>query len=188
MRLVVGITGASGIVYAVKFLEYLKGLRDVEVFSTISKGALNVIKAETDYTLKYIKSLADSFYMDDDFGAPIASGSFFVDGVVIVPASMKTVSAISMGYADNLITRAADIALKEKRKLVLVPRETPLNAIHLENMLKLAKLGAIILPACPGFYSKPETVDDLINFIVGRILDVLGIHHNLYKRWQGADL
>ncbi|MGQ4891248.1 MAG: UbiX family flavin prenyltransferase [Candidatus Njordarchaeia archaeon] len=187
MRLVVGITGASGIIYAVRFLEYLKEKRNIEVFLIVSKGALKVIEAEVDYPVDYILSLADKHYMEDDFTAPIASGSFPVNGVVIIPASMKTVSAISVGYADNLIVRAADIALKEGRKLILVPRETPLNPIHLENMLKLAKLGAVILPACPGFYGKPETIDDLINFIVGKVLDALGIPNNLYKRWQGLN-
>ncbi len=183
MKLVVCITGASGVIYGVKLLEELKKRKEIETFLVISNGAKKVIELETDHSINYIKSLADFYYDEDDFQAPIASSSFLIDGVVIVPTSMKTLSAIANGFGNNLITRVADIAIRMNKPLILVPRETPLSAIHLENMLKLAKLGVRILPACPGFYHKPKNIDDLINFIVGKILDILGLENRKFKRW-----
>ncbi len=183
MRVIIGITGASGIIYSIKLLEYLKNVPETETFLVISKHGKTVLEIETGYNIDYLKSLSDHYYEEDDFRAPIASGSFKFDSVVIVPSSMKTLAAIANGYADNLIARVADIALKQKKKLIIVPRETPLNVIHLENMLKLAKMGAIIMPACPGFYSRPKSIGDLVNFIVSRILDLLGIENKLINRW-----
>jgi len=186
LRIVVCITGASGVIYGVKLLETLKKLRDIETFLVISEGGKKVINVETNIDIDYILSLADHYYNEDELEAPISSSSFPIDAVVIAPASMKTLSAIAYGFTNSLIVRVADIALRMKKPLILVPRETPLNAIHLENMLKLAKLGAIILPACPAFYHKPKNIDDMLNFIVGKILDALGIDHNIYRRWKGV--
>jgi len=186
LRLVVCITGASGVIYGVKFLEVLKKIGGFEVYLIISKGAKKVIEAETDLKIENILSLADKSFEEDSLEAPLSSSSYPIDGVIIVPASMKTISAIAHGYTNSLIIRVADIALRLKKPLILVPRETPLNAIHLENMLKLAKMGAFILPACPGFYHRPQSIEDLLNFIVGKILDVLGIKHNIYRRWGGV--
>lgn len=183
LKIVVCLTGASGIIYGIRLLEVLKEIPSIETFLVISEGGKTVLEAETNYKLNYVYSLANHVYEENDFFAPIASGSFLFDAVVIIPASMKTIAAIAHGYAHNLITRAADIALKQRIKLIVVPRETPLNSIHLENMLKLSRMGAYIVPACPGFYHKPKKIEDLINFIVGRVLDLLGIKHNLFKRW-----
>jgi flavin prenyltransferase len=180
MRLIVAITGASGIIYGKRFLEELKK-RDFEVHLVVSDAAKKVAKAElgnVDWS-----SLATHVYLLDDLTAPIASGSFPVDAMVIVPATMKTIGALATGYCDDLISRAADVQLKEGRGLMIVPRETPLHAIHLENMAKLNRMGVTILPAMPAFYHKPETVDDLVNFIVGKMLDQLGVEHDLFKRW-----
>lgn len=186
LRIVVCITGASGVIYGIKLLEVLKSMGDFEVHLVISKGGKKVMEIETDISIDEVQGLADRFYEEDDFTAPIASSSFLIDAVVIVPASMKTISAIANGFTNSLVTRVADIALRLKKPLILVPRETPLNAIHLENMLKLSRLGAVILPACPGFYHQPKSMDDILNFIVGKILDSLGIKHDIYKRWKGV--
>jgi flavin prenyltransferase len=180
MRLIVAITGASGIIYGKRFLEELKK-RDFEVHLVVSDAAEEVAKAE--FGDVNWPSLASHFYQPDELTAPIASGSFPVDAMVIVPATMKTIGALANGYCDDLISRAADVQLKEGRGLMIVPRETPLHAIHLENMAKLNRMGVTILPAMPAFYHKPETVDDLVNFIVGKMLDQLGVEHDLFKRW-----
>lgn len=183
LKLIVGMTGASGIIYGVRLLEYLKTRQEIKTFLIISEGAKKVIELETNFKINYIEKLADYSFNESDFTAPIASSSFLVDGMVIIPASMKTLAAIAHGFDNNLITRAADNILRLRKPLVIVPRETPLSPIHLENMLKLSKSGAIILPACPGFYTKPKRIEDLIDFIVGKVLDNLGITHDLYKRW-----
>ena len=183
LKLIVGITGASGIIYGIRLLDYLKNRQEIETFLVISEGAKKVIELETNFKIDEIKKLADHYYNEDDFTAPIASSSFLVDGMVIIPASMKTLAAMSHGFNNNLITRAADNILRLKKPLVIVPRETPLSPIHLENMLRLSQNGAIILPACPGFYTKPKRLEDLIDFIVGKVLDALGINHDLYRRW-----
>lgn len=181
--IVVGITGASGVIYGIRLLEALKEL-NIENSLIISDAAKTVIKHETNKSIEDIIKLADNYYEFDDLTASINSGSFKFDGLAIVPCSMKTLSSIANGYASNTITRVADVSLKEKRKTVIVPRETPLRSIHLENMLNLSKEGAVILPAMPGFYSDSDTVDDQINFIVGKILDSLNIENNIYKRWE----
>ncbi|MFQ5919142.1 MAG: UbiX family flavin prenyltransferase [Thermoplasmata archaeon] len=182
MRLAVCITGASGAAYAYRLLRALKGQAEL----VISADAEEVIRTETGRTAKDFRSLASAWYANDDFHAPFASGSAPLDAVVIVPCSMNTLSKIALGLSDNLITRAAAVALKENRELVLVPRETPLTAIHLEHMLTIARLGGTVLPAMPGFYQKPATLEDLVDFVVARILDHLGVEHELMTAW-GSD-
>ena len=181
MKVIVAVTGASGTIYAKGFLETAK-MYGIETHFIITDSGKKVANYELG-GFEELKNLAHSSYNWDDLTASIASGSHDIDAMVIVPCSMKTVSAIAHGFADNLVTRAADVHLKEKRKLVLVPRETPVHAIHLENMAKIAHMGAIILPAMPGFYHKPESIQDIVDFITGKILDQLGKKNDLYKRW-----
>jgi 4-hydroxy-3-polyprenylbenzoate decarboxylase len=183
VKLTIAITGASGVIYGKRLLEELHN-KKVETHLVISQAAKKIIKLELETSEKTLEKLADYVYEIDDWSSPIVSGSFKTDGMVIVPCSMKTLAGIASGFAENVILRAADVTLKEQRKLILVPRETPLNIIHLRNMLDLAKQGAIIVPSMPAYYHKPKNIDDLVDFVVGRILDVLGIEHNLYQRWQ----
>jgi len=183
MKTIVGITGASGIIYGIRLLEVLKD-KKIETHLILSKNAEAIAQHEMEVVRNKIEVLADHAYSPDALTAPIASGSFPADAVVVVPCSMKTLASIANGYADNLLCRAADCALKEGRKLILVIRETPLNIIHLKNLVKAAEGGAIILPAMPAFYHKPKSVNDLVNFVVGKILDNLMVKHNLYKRWE----
>ena len=173
MKVLVGITGASGIAYARRLLEVLKE-KGIDTDCIASEVAKKIAKHE---------GVELNCYSDDDIEAKFSSGSFKVDTMVIVPCSMKTLSAIASGYSSNLITRSADVMIKEGRKLVLVPRETPLTPIHLENMLKLSRIGITILPAMPAFYPRPEKVEDMVDFIVGKILDNIGIENELFKRW-----
>ena len=181
--IVVAITGASGVIYSLKLLEALKKLK-IETGVVVSKPGEIVCDYELKMTLEDIKSLANHYYESDDLSSSINSGSFKFESLVVVPCSMKTLSAIANGYGNNAITRVADVALKEKRKTILVPRETPLRPIHLENMLNIAKEGGIILPAMPGFYHNPENIDDMVNFVVGKILDSLNIDNDLFNRWK----
>jgi len=183
LKIVLGITGASGVIYGVHLASELKKI-ETELTIVVSDAAKTVLDEEVPGGLKKIKTCG-RVLSEHDFDADISSGSTKTDGTVICPCSMKTLSAIANGYAYNLICRNADVTLKEGRRLILVVREMPLNAIHLENMLKLARLGAVILPASPGFYQKPKTIDDLVNHVVGKVLDALGIESNLYKRWAG---
>lgn len=180
VRFVVAITGASGCVYGIRLLQELPG----EKILVISKMAEKIIPEETDYTVDQVKAMADVVFEDDNLFASIASGSYRFDAMIVAPCSTSSLAKISNGLADTLITRAASVAIKEFRKLVLVTRETPKSAIVLENELKLARCGVCILDANPGFYSKPKTVGDVIDFVVGRCLDQLGVEHNMYKKWE----
>ena len=181
--IVVAITGASGVIYGIRLLEALKEL-EIENSLVISDVARTVIESETDYKTDEVIGLADTCYEFRDLTASINSGSFKFDSLAIVPCSMKTLSSIANGYGDNTITRVADVSLKERRTTVIVPRETPLRTAHIKNMLTLSQEGAVILPAMPGFYSNHDTVDDQIDFVVGKILDSLDIENNLFKRWE----
>ena len=182
MKLTIAITGASGVIYGKRLLEVLQN-KKIETHLVISQAAKKIIKHELETSEKTLEKLADHVHEIDDWSSPIVSGSFKMDGMVIVPCSMKTLAGIASGFAENVILRAADVTLKEKRKLILVPRETPLNTIHLRNMLDLAKQGAIIVPSMPAYYHKPKNIEDLVDFVVGKVLDILGIEHTLYKRW-----
>lgn len=187
MNLIIASTGATGIIYTVKILEKLKDITNVKTHLIMSEWARANLNIETSYDLEYVESLADYIYNYKDLSAKVASGSFLIDGMIILPCSMKTLSAISNGYSDNLIARAADVTLKENRKLVICPRETPLSSIHLENMLKLSRIGVSIMPPMPGFYSKPKTIDDIVNHHVMRVLDQFKITIYNEKRWNGGE-
>ncbi|MGI0046378.1 MAG: UbiX family flavin prenyltransferase [Nitrosotalea sp.] len=182
MKLVVGITGSSGIVYGIRMLEVLKRC-NIDVHLIMTEWAKKCLTLETDFDLKYVKSLANGYSEDSNMAANISSGTHKTDGMIIIPCSMKTLSGIANGYEETLVARAAGVTIKESRKLVIVPRETPLTSIHLENMLKLARIGIVILPAMPGFYNRPKNVDDLLNHVVGKCLDQFNIEHDLFKRW-----
>ena len=186
-RVVVGITGASGIPYGIRLLEVLKEF-DVEIHLTCSPSASLVNKHEGDgRSWSEVLALADVVHSNDNLAASIASGSFKAKAMAIVPCSGTTLGKLAAGISDNLVTRAALVMLKERRQLILVPRETPLSTIYIDNMLKLSNAGAIIAPASPAFYNKPETLDDNINFIVGRVLDLLGYDSAIFSRWEGSD-
>jgi 4-hydroxy-3-polyprenylbenzoate decarboxylase len=180
-RVVVGVTGGSGSILAVKFLEKLKS---VEKHLIISEHAEIVLKEETGIDKESLNKLADYVYDDKDIAARISSGSFIFNSYVIIPCSISTLGKISSGISDTLITRVASVALKERRRMILVPRETPLSTIALRNMAELSALGVIIAPAMPGYYTHPQTADDMINFIVSRILDLVGVENNLIRRWR----
>ena len=182
-RLIVGITGASGSVYAVRLIDVLRE-QGIKVHAVITDSGRRVLEYECGITEEELSRRVDVLYPNDDVGAAIASGSFRMDAMVILPCSMKTAGAIAHGVTDDLLTRAADVTLKEGRRLLLVPRETPMHEIHLENLLRLARAGAIIMPAAPGFYHRPETLDDLVDMMVGKILDRLGIEAELFTRWR----
>lgn len=182
MRLIVAVTGASGVIYAYNLLRELKKL-NVEVFLIISETAKKIIDVELGFTWREFSKFAHRVFDNSDITACVASGSFPIDGMIIVPCSMATLAAVAHGYSNNLIRRAADCILKENRLLVLVPRETPLSLTSLENMVKAKIAGAVILPAMPGFYHKPKNLGELVNFVVGKILDILKLEHNLYQRW-----
>ncbi len=187
MRLVVALSGASGQIYGIRLLEYLSKT-DVETHLVISPSAKEIIGLETEYSVRYVESLADFVYEYSDLKAPISSGSFKHDGMVVAPCSIKTASAIAYSLSDNLIVRAADVTLKERRKLVLVVRETPLHSGHLRTLATLSDMGAVIFPPVPAFYFKPKTLDDVINHTVGRVLNVLGVENDLYEPWTGEQL
>jgi 4-hydroxy-3-polyprenylbenzoate decarboxylase len=182
VRLIVAITGSSGVIYGIKVLEVLLEL-NIESHLIISEWGERNVQIETDRSVESVKSLATRHYSNNNMAAPISSGSFRTDGMAIVPCSMKTLSSIANGYDDNLVSRAAGVCIKESRRLVIVPRETPLSRIHLQNMTRLADIGVIVLPAMPGFYHRPKSIDDIVTHIAGKILDQFGIEHNIFKRW-----
>lgn len=183
-RLIVGMSGATGAVFGTRLLEALREC-EVESHLVLSKWALRTVEHETPYKGDDLRALADVVYSPGDMGAAISSGSFLTEGMVIIPCSMRTLGAIANGYGDHLVHRAADVVLKERRRLVLVTRETPLSDIHLENMLKLSRRGVIILPPMPAFYNHPQSVDDIVDHIVARTLDQFGIEAPFAKRWEG---
>lgn len=182
MKLIIGISGATGAIYGIKLLQALQ-YAEVESHLILSNWAEKTISIETSYSVEEVKAFATHTYSAANQAAIISSGSFITDGMIIAPCSMKSLASISYGLADNLLSRAADVVLKENRKLVLLPRESPLNQIHLENMLRLAKMGAVILPPMPAFYNHPETVEDIVNHTVARTLDQFGIPNQITKRW-----
>lgn len=186
MRLIIGISGASGVIYGIRLLEVLKEHAEIETHLVISNGGKLNISLETSMQVKQVEKLADVVHSDQNLAATISSGSFHTDGMVIAPCSMKTLSGIVNSYADTLMIRAADVVLKERRRLVLVPREMPLHGGHCRLMYEASQLGAIIAPPMPAFYNDPKTIDDIINHTVGRLLDLFGIDSGIVKRWRGA--
>jgi len=187
-RLIIGITGASGVIYGIRFLGVLQKLPDVETHLIISTAGAQTIGLETDYTANQVAALADKDYRINDIAAAISSGSFKTDGMVVLPCSMKTLAGIAHSFSDNLIMRAADVVLKDRRRLVIVPRETPLHLGHLRLMTQIVEMGGIIAPPMPAFYHRPETIDDIVNQTVNRVLDLLEIEleQDLFIRWQGG--
>jgi flavin prenyltransferase len=183
-RLIVGLTGATGTLYGVRLLERLREL-DVETHLVISRWGARTLSHETPYSREHVESLATVVYPPGDMGAAISSGSFKTDGMIVAPCSAKTLAAIAHGVGDNLIHRAADVILKERRKLVLAVRESPFNDIHLENMLKLSRMGSVVLPPMPAFYNHPRTVDDVVEHTVSRVLDQFGLDVSGVERWSG---
>lgn len=181
-KMVIAISGATGVIYGIKLLEQLKKL-NIETHLIISKWGKKTISIETRYSLKEILGLSSYSYDENDLGACVSSGSFSHSGMAIVPCTMKTLAAISSGISLNLIHRSADVTIKENRKLLLAVRETPMSSIHIENMLKLSKMDVIIMPPVPAFYYKPVTIEEIVNAFVGRILDQFDIGHDLYKGW-----
>ena len=186
-KLTVGISGATGAIYGIRLLEALSK-SDVETHLIITEAAGNTIRMETDWKLEDVKSLAKFSYKMKNLGADISSGSFLSEGMVIIPCSIKSLSGIANSFNENLLIRAADVTLKERRKLVLVVRETPLHLGHIELMLQASRMGAILLPPIPAFYFYPKTIDDLINHTVGKVLDLFGINHHLFNRWGSSNV
>lgn len=185
MRLIVAITGASGTALGVRLLQRLREFGSVETHLVLSRWSRPTLELETPYSGVQVRELADVTYGPADQAAPISSGSFRTDGMVVIPCSMKTLAAIRTGYADDLITRAADVVIKERRRLVLVTRETPLSPIHLENMLELARIGVTIMPPTPAYYARPRDIDDVVDNFVGRVLDQFGLESADVPRWVG---
>lgn len=184
-RIVIGMTGASGAVYGVRLLEALRREPGVETHVIVSRAAALNISAELDMTKRDVEALADVAYSDRDIGASIASGSFRTDGMIVAPCSMKTLAALATGFADSLVARAADVAFKERRRVVLLVRESPLHLVHLRNMVTVTEMGAVVLPPVPAFYAKIESIDDMVDQTVGRVLDLFGIDSPLVRRWSG---
>lgn len=185
MNIVIGVTGATGTIYAIKLLEALKDMKNINTHLIMSAWAIKNLEIETDYSLDYVESLATIVYDNQNLGASTSSGSFITDGMIILPCSMKTLSSIANGYDENLISRTANVMIKEGRKLILCPRETPLSAIHLENMLKLSRIGVRMIPPMPAFYNRPECIEDIINHMVMKVLDQFYIEYDKGKRWDG---
>lgn len=184
-RIIVAMTGATGAALGIKLLQVLRRL-NVETHIVMSQWAEQTIRYETDYTPANVRALADVHYNNHDQAAPISSGSYKTDGMIIIPCSVKTLSAVNAGYGSDLITRAADVMLKERRRLVLAVRETPLSAIHLRNMTEITQAGAIICPTVPAFYNRPNSIDDMVTQMVGRMLDLFDIDTGEFTRWEGT--
>jgi 4-hydroxy-3-polyprenylbenzoate decarboxylase len=189
-KLIIGISGASGVIYGIRLLEVLREIDDVETHLVLSTSAGITIGLETDYAVDAVLSLADVTYRFKDIAARISSGSFKTDGMIVVPCSMKTLAGIAYSFSDNLLLRAADVVLKDRRRLILVPRETPLHLGHLRMMAQVSEIGAVIVPPMPAFYHRPQTIDDIVNQTVNRILDLVEIDlpSDLFQRWQGGRL
>jgi 4-hydroxy-3-polyprenylbenzoate decarboxylase len=185
MRLIIGMSGASGVIYGIRLLEVLSRVEQVETHLVLSDSAKLNIAIETDRSAKEVQALADEVYSNKDIAARLASGSFKTDGMIVAPCAVKTLSAIANSYADSLLVRAADVVLKERRRLVLVPRETPLHTGHCELLLKASQMGAVLAPPMPAHYINPMTVDELVDHHVGRILDLFDLDPGLVQRWQG---
>lgn len=187
-KLIVGISGASGVIYGIRLLEVLHDVSEVETHLVMSTAGAETIALETDYTVEQVNALATVTYRFRDIAASISSGSFKTAGMVIIPCSMKTLAGIAHSFSDNLLIRAADVVLKERRRLVIVPRETPLHIGHLRLMTQVVEMGAILVPPMPAFYHRPQTIDDIVNQTVNRVLDLLDIElpTDLFTRWQGA--
>lgn len=186
-RLIVGLSGSSGVIFGVRLLEALKGIPEVETHLVMSKGAEVTLRLETEKDIAAVKALADVVYDPGNLAASISSGSFRVMGMVVIPCSMKSLSQIALSLGDNLLARAADVTLKERRKLVIVPRETPLHLGHLRNMVAVTEMGGVILPPAPSFYHRPKTIMDLVDQTVGKVLDQFEIEHDLFRRWGTDD-
>jgi 4-hydroxy-3-polyprenylbenzoate decarboxylase len=186
-RLVVGMSGASGAIYGIRMLEVLSKVEDVEVHLILSPSAGQTIVDETDWKVSDVRALADVVYNNKDIGASLSSGSYRHDGMIVAPCSVKTLSGIVNSYDDNLLTRAADVSLKEKRRVLLLVRETPLHLGHIELMARAAKYGAVVMPPVPAFYHRPQTLDDVINQTVGKALDLFDISHKLFRRWKETE-
>jgi 4-hydroxy-3-polyprenylbenzoate decarboxylase len=187
MRLLIGINGATGVIYGIRLLQVLRDIKHIETHLIVSASGEQTIEIETRYKAAEIKALANYSYRIDDIAACLSSGSFKRDGMIVAPCSMKSLSAIAHSYADNLLTRAADVTLKERGKLLLLVRETPLHLGHLKNMISVTEMGGIIMPPLPAFYHMPQTIQDIVDHTVGKALDLFNIEHNLFKRWTGAD-
>ena len=188
-KIIVGMSGASGVIYGIRLLDVLKEVEDVETHLVASNAAAITTALETEYTMDEVLALADVAYRFKDIAAPISSGSFKTDGMIVLPCSMKTLAGITYSFSDNLLLRAADVVLKDRRRLVIAPRESPLHLGHLRMMVQVTEMGAIVSPPMPAFYHLPATIDDIINQTVNRILDLIGVEleADLFKRWQGGD-
>lgn len=188
-KIIIGMSGASGVIYGIRLLEVLKELDTVETHLVASSAAAITIGLETAYTIDEVKAMADVYYRFKDIAAPISSGSFKTEGMIVLPCSMKTLAGITYSFSDNLLLRAADVVLKDRRRLVIAPRESPLHLGHLRMMVQVTEMGAIVAPPMPAFYHLPSTIDDIVNQTVNRILDLVGIEleADLFKRWQGGD-
>jgi 4-hydroxy-3-polyprenylbenzoate decarboxylase len=183
--LVVGVTGASGVIYGIRLLEVLSDISGVETHLIISQAGEINIECETEWKVKDVKALANFTYDINDVGGALASGTFKRDGMIVAPCTVKTMSSLANSYNENLLVRAGDVTLKERKKLVLLVRETPLHIGHIRNMERLTEMGAIIMPPVPAFYHRPETIQDIIDHTIGKVLDVFDIEHKLFKRWTG---
>ncbi|MBK6324838.1 MAG: UbiX family flavin prenyltransferase [Chloroflexi bacterium] len=187
-KMIIGISGASGVIYGIRLLSVLRDLPDVETHLVVSRAGAITIGLETEYTLEQVTTLADVTYREQDIAARISSGSFKTDGMIVIPCSMKTLAGIAQSFSDNLLLRAADVVLKDRRRLILVARETPLHLGHLRLMTQLTEMGAIIAPPMPAFYHNPQTLDDIINQTVNRVCDLaeIDLPQDLFSRWDGG--